>query len=313
MTKYYIAIGLITLAVIAELIYGFMKGGTPWEARKEKLDQTRVADIQTLKYAVEDYFRINYTLPKTLVDIKTTKTYVVDQSQVNDPETNIDYEYKVSGQTSYQLCANFSTDSLNDKKKQSYSSVEFKHPKGHHCFDFKVNYNSSSANSNPQDDYTHWVPTKYHDVAKKYEKIGQTFVVTNDRVLNSITVRLFFTTNNENGLLSLREVSDDNDLEKGLLLASEKFTAKIFALNEDYQININLTNSVQLQSGKKYVIIVEAADPSSEINVAYSQNNPNSSGDMYDYYLSNLPNLDPTIYSYAWNKQEKYDIYFKLL
>ena len=193
MIKYYLGIGILTVLVVAAIIYGFVEGGTPRHARDVKFDQTRINDISSIKFAVENYYYANKKLPESLTHVKNTSGLSKDPK---DPQTNEDYEYKKVSSVSYQICADFNIDSSEAKNDQRYAYLyqngDFDHPKGRHCFDFKVNQNSIVNQVNPN-----FISTAIED-----EKIDT--VTTNARnvVLSNFPYGFFSSNANEHGLIN---------------------------------------------------------------------------------------------------------------
>lgn len=136
--------------MIGAVVYGFMNGGSPWTARNQKLDSTRLSALKEIKYAIEAYYNRNKTLPQNLAE---TKEFLYGQKGTSDPETGSEYEYKTTGTLSYQLCANFSENQPeNDPYGYNISSVDplSKYQKGHFCFDLQVVDYSNNNNSSFQ-------------------------------------------------------------------------------------------------------------------------------------------------------------------
>lgn len=150
MLKYFIAIGFIGILVVALVVYIFSSVGGPGETRRQKFDQTRIQQIQSLKYSIEDYYYKNKILPATIDDISVSLT---PMDQIKDPETVREYDYKKLDEMNYQLCTNFKTDSAEVKQsnlRQTYYYYyynEYKHPKGYHCFDYQVSPSGSTTGS----------------------------------------------------------------------------------------------------------------------------------------------------------------------
>lgn len=131
------------------VVYGFISGGSPWEARNKKFDQTRLTNLREIKYAVETYTNKNNNLPQNLSQIKE---YLYGAKSITDPETGAEYEYKIVNPTSYQICATFTSDPPADNSNR-YSSLSYsddfgKYKKGNYCFDLNttIPYNYSSPN-----------------------------------------------------------------------------------------------------------------------------------------------------------------------
>lgn len=141
MIKTYIIMAIVTIAVVSAVVYSFTTTGSPTDARQEKFDQDRVTGMNSLKYAVEDYYYTNKSLPGSLADIKNNKASSYYSQSYTDPETGKDYEYEKKTELTYQLCVTFSTSNEKATAKDKYSGYSdptFKHPKGHKCFDLEI-------------------------------------------------------------------------------------------------------------------------------------------------------------------------------
>ena len=145
MIKHYIALLIISMFMIGAVVYGFLSGGSPWEARNRKFDETRISNLREIKYAVESYFAQNKSLPENLSQVKDN---LYGDKKVTDPESGIEYEYKTTGRTSYQLCTTFNTNpSANETTLYRMSNNDdfANYQKGPKCFDIKVtDYNNNS-------------------------------------------------------------------------------------------------------------------------------------------------------------------------
>ena len=143
MKKEYVLIAISSILSILSLYFGFSIIGSPIDQRGKKLDQDRVTRLGNLQMNIEDYYRPHGYLPKYLKDLTDNSGYTsFSESNTKDPETGDLFEYEVTGQTSYKLCATFSTDSI----KGDYSSTvvyspyanAFVHPKGNKCFELQL-------------------------------------------------------------------------------------------------------------------------------------------------------------------------------
>lgn len=134
MIKHYVTIGVVSLIVIAAIIYGFNSSGSPFETRARNFDAKRISDISTAKFSIESYYSTNSKLPTNLTDLKLDTNY----SSTKDPETNKAYYYEVTGTKTYKLCATFNFESKPNDPISSGYNQEFKHPKGYHCFDLTI-------------------------------------------------------------------------------------------------------------------------------------------------------------------------------
>lgn len=97
-----VALGILILASCA---YGFVLTGTPADQKRAGFDETRISDFRSIRYAVQNYYRTNKRLPLNLSDMELR-----DDTRL-DPETETEYEYAKLSDTSWELCAVFSTDS----------------------------------------------------------------------------------------------------------------------------------------------------------------------------------------------------------
>lgn len=153
MIRTYIILVFISLLTLLAVVYGFTQVGTPGFRRKLELDRERISSLRSIKSAIQAYYSKNKILPKTLDDLLKDSRYL--KEQIQDPETNGQYEYSIVDQTSYKLCATFGTDSEDEKNKRgglsySYEDEEFKHSKGNRCFDLKVTvYNANLYSVSP--------------------------------------------------------------------------------------------------------------------------------------------------------------------
>ena len=90
--------------LLASVIYGFVLVGSPATQRNLRFDERRVSDLGQIQSSVADYWRQKNVLPKDLSELKT-----IGYAVTNDPETDQPYEYSISGDVSFKLCADFKT------------------------------------------------------------------------------------------------------------------------------------------------------------------------------------------------------------
>lgn len=129
--------GIVSLLIIiASFIGTFFIIEPPAEARKKAFDQTRVNNLQEIKYAIDDYYREYQQLPASLTDLAASRGYI----KITDPKTGQPFEYQISSNDSYQLCAEFDTTNKNQPADQySYPPYsEFLFDAGRNCFNRQV-------------------------------------------------------------------------------------------------------------------------------------------------------------------------------
>lgn len=130
MKKNYLLLIITSLLVVATVVYGFVDGGSPKAVRSKRNDEARVTSIRAIKSAVDVYYNKNTRLPRSLAEIGDDLRY---GGSLVDPETKQSFEFKISPDKSYEICATFATNTLGEL--DSYLK-EFEHPIGQHCFEF---------------------------------------------------------------------------------------------------------------------------------------------------------------------------------
>ena len=121
---------LATIIVLAAIGVGFFLNGGPAEVRARRFDQQRVSDLLGISGAVRNYRLSHDSVPKTLETMQQGGGYAY--VSLRDPETRVPYEYRTSGDSSFELCAQFETSV--DEKSQPATPAFWNHPSGRHCF-----------------------------------------------------------------------------------------------------------------------------------------------------------------------------------
>lgn len=130
MRKYYIFIIIVALGLVPVLIAGFVIGGTPATLQEIALDTKRMNDFEMIKQGIDLYFQDNNKLPVSIDELNM-------KTQLVDPTTNGPYHYEIVSNSSYKLCAEFSTDS-NQAENMYQSSSTKRHNKGYDCITYQV-------------------------------------------------------------------------------------------------------------------------------------------------------------------------------
>ncbi len=124
------------------VIAAFFVVGSPQDQRDERLDQDRIQDLSSIENTVQWYYVEENVLPETLGDLegRTKNPYIPV-----DPDTEEPYEYTVTGEMTYQLCAVFATDNIDSEDyvrpviNNKYGVMNlWLHEAGRHCFDIEV-------------------------------------------------------------------------------------------------------------------------------------------------------------------------------
>lgn len=141
--KQSIQIGLVALVVVcAFVVIAFTKIETPQEVRDSRIDQEQISDLQVIQNNIEFYYHENQQLPTTLSDVH------LQTELTQAPVGRAEYTYKVTDETTYELCAEFVTSSDNSERPviaplDKRTSVEvlnydWRHTTGEVCFARKI-------------------------------------------------------------------------------------------------------------------------------------------------------------------------------
>lgn len=123
--------GIATVAVAAGIIAGFWVLGTPGRQRDIAADRQRLQDLQSIAFELNgrSQSQAEFELPAELEDSQRRE----------DPITNQLYDYERLSASSYELCAEFATDSSTYPLQNASQRDEFwRHPEGRHCFEFDI-------------------------------------------------------------------------------------------------------------------------------------------------------------------------------
>lgn len=98
-----------SMLVIALVVWSFSVIGTPKEQRAWRLDDRRVQDLQSIQWQVINYWQQKEALPDTFSKLSDPISGFVLPV---DPEfeKGKTYEYRTTGNLSFELCADFSAD-----------------------------------------------------------------------------------------------------------------------------------------------------------------------------------------------------------
>lgn len=135
--KAFVSIVVASVSLVA--ITGLWIAGSPAAERARRFDDRRLTDLQSITYAVDNYWSINKALPKDLETLQSTRDVFV--SSIADPENGAMYEYRLVDTDSYELCAVFTTDTRTQENRTPYGPEGSKfwlHAAGRTCFPIDV-------------------------------------------------------------------------------------------------------------------------------------------------------------------------------
>lgn len=92
--------GIVTIAVLA----GFFIVGSPKEERLRRFDAQKISSLQTIQSYIVEYYRAKNELPQNLSLLNDELRGVIVPK---DPQTKSNFEYQITGDLSFSLCADF--------------------------------------------------------------------------------------------------------------------------------------------------------------------------------------------------------------
>jgi hypothetical protein len=126
-----------SIVVLFAIVWGFLLAGSPMTRRRERLDEQRLQDLQTITKEIQSMVvnpnkkgELKEPLPRTLEE--ATQKARAARLNPRDPKTGEPYSYTVKDETTYELCATFST------RRDADYQVFWNHPAGLHCFTINV-------------------------------------------------------------------------------------------------------------------------------------------------------------------------------
>jgi len=143
----------IILIIIASVITGLLIIDSPTLRRIKRLDQTRIERLSDIRMAVYNFYdpqnlKGYHRLPKDLNELVNDVRIYIARDGLLDPDTTKEereFEYKIIGAKSYQLCATFDTEFNKDtagitspELLYNRSGTTFYHPIGYYCFDLSI-------------------------------------------------------------------------------------------------------------------------------------------------------------------------------
>lgn len=117
----------IILVVLAAVVFGFFVAGSPTSRRTERFDERRVQDLSVIQSHVINYWQNKGALPGNLGELPNDLLGVVVPV---DPKIGNAYEYKVTGDLKFQMCATFETSSKGDSNggRKSMPALPMSYP-----------------------------------------------------------------------------------------------------------------------------------------------------------------------------------------
>jgi hypothetical protein len=108
---------------------------SPSEMRARRLDHARLEGLNQTQNAIMIYYGANHTLPVELKALENDD-HLHMEVHWHDPETQQPFEYAITGESYYRLCAVFSRNS--DRSDDSVGVSFGKHKAARDCFEKTV-------------------------------------------------------------------------------------------------------------------------------------------------------------------------------
>ena len=130
----------IIILVTAAAIISFFIAGSPFKQRALRFDQERLGHLQNIQWQIVNYWTQKGKLPGTLDDLTDSISGFVSPQ---DPETGEAYLYKIMGNYSFELCANFNFSSKESRlgapetmaPERGLRAESWDHGVGQQCFE----------------------------------------------------------------------------------------------------------------------------------------------------------------------------------
>ncbi|HUF71599.1 MAG TPA: hypothetical protein VMR74_01740 [Gammaproteobacteria bacterium] len=116
----------VVVIVIAAIVAGLVISGSPTEQRRLRADDRRVSDLQQLARAIQRYYVETEGLPG---ELDALVNGWISSGLPHDPDTEAEYDYEITGGSTFRLCAEFARESRANAQSEFWS-----HGAAHHCY-----------------------------------------------------------------------------------------------------------------------------------------------------------------------------------
>ncbi len=124
--------------VIAVFVASLFFVESPAETRNRKLDQRILENFNDIDRAVNDYYYDEKKLPENLDELVSEFNYLTNKD-IEDPLSKKKYEYKITSDKKYELCAVFRVSNKGeDEIRYNFYKDRWPHDAGYQCIIQKV-------------------------------------------------------------------------------------------------------------------------------------------------------------------------------
>jgi hypothetical protein len=123
-----------TVVVIGAVVTALFVVGSPAAARRERMDQVRIENLQTIDRLVTGFARTHGRVPADVNELAHEPGYAVPRQ---DPESGAAYVYQRVSADDFRLCATFDTDGAAGRIAGTYApslDATWAHARGEQCF-----------------------------------------------------------------------------------------------------------------------------------------------------------------------------------
>ena len=117
---------VVTVAIVT----GLYLSGTPAQQRQYRIDERRIQDLTRLSSTLEIHWRRTGRLPAELAQLVDGQRL---REMPTDPETAAQYSYEILDSNKYQLCADFTAPSEENRGANFWA-----HEAGRWCYRFEL-------------------------------------------------------------------------------------------------------------------------------------------------------------------------------
>lgn len=135
--KIYFFISLLIAVVV--LVSSFFFVESPMEARNKRQDNLIMENLYRLDSAVQSYYNYENKMPESLKALTNYEYDKLRAEDILDPVSGKQYDYKVTGANSYEICADFKTSNVKREDVTDWYYEEgWVHEAGYYCISRKV-------------------------------------------------------------------------------------------------------------------------------------------------------------------------------
>lgn len=133
----------VGIVILISIILGFSILGSPQTQRLIRYDNQKITDLQNIQWQVISYWQMNGIIPTNLKELEKTQQYILP----TDPQSKTDYEYKKTGEMTFELCSDFSSENMTNQNNMAVAPVNYpvkggiiqnenwNHKAGRQCFE----------------------------------------------------------------------------------------------------------------------------------------------------------------------------------